>query len=344
MRVGNVASLLLEGGHVMAWRLRRTVRIAPGIRLNINKRGPSVRVGPKGVGVTVGSHGSRVGAGIPGTGVYAYKQLGHSKGSSSSAAPVAQISGAAAPSEPGTTWPKGWAIAGAIATFIAIVSFSAHSSGAGAIFILLAVGCAAAMYMRLHSPQYRAAQLVKRAALLPHEQQLQPLGEAVRIAPASVNARSAFAVSLIAVDRPVDAVTTLSEGLNLERGNARLKLDLAWAKMAAKDYAGVVTLLEPLLTALDPELSYDQQVLALVAESQRELGQPCRGLEVVKRAPLRRHTLDPVLMFCLLTRATCAFDAGKKAEARRDLDRLYAIDPEFPGLQEANARFGRVGV
>ena len=32
----------------MAFRFRRSMKLAPGVRLNINKGGPGVRVGPKG--------------------------------------------------------------------------------------------------------------------------------------------------------------------------------------------------------------------------------------------------------------------------------------------------------
>lgn len=45
------------------------MKLAPGVRVNLNKGGPSVRVGPQGAGVTVGTKGTRASAGIPGTGL-----------------------------------------------------------------------------------------------------------------------------------------------------------------------------------------------------------------------------------------------------------------------------------
>lgn len=53
----------------MAFRFRRSMKLAPGVRVNLNKSGPSVRVGPQGAGVTVGTKGTRATAGIPGTGL-----------------------------------------------------------------------------------------------------------------------------------------------------------------------------------------------------------------------------------------------------------------------------------
>jgi hypothetical protein len=57
----------------MAWGFRKSKRLLPGVRLNIGKRGASVRVGGKGLGYTTGTSGSRVSASIPGTGL-SYRQ------------------------------------------------------------------------------------------------------------------------------------------------------------------------------------------------------------------------------------------------------------------------------
>ena len=53
----------------MAFRFRRSVKIAPGIRLNAGKRGLGVSVGGRGGGISFGPNGTRVRAGIPGTGL-----------------------------------------------------------------------------------------------------------------------------------------------------------------------------------------------------------------------------------------------------------------------------------
>ena len=53
----------------MAFGFRKSFKIAPGVRVNLNKGGPSVRVGPKSAGVTMGTRGTTARAGIPGTGL-----------------------------------------------------------------------------------------------------------------------------------------------------------------------------------------------------------------------------------------------------------------------------------
>jgi hypothetical protein len=52
----------------MAFRFRRTIKIMPGLRLNVGKRGVSASVGVRGAHVTVGKTGTRSTVGLPGTG------------------------------------------------------------------------------------------------------------------------------------------------------------------------------------------------------------------------------------------------------------------------------------
>ena len=54
----------------MAFRFRRSIRIAPGVRLNVGKRGTSLSAGVRGASVTFGGkRGTHANLGIPGTGV-----------------------------------------------------------------------------------------------------------------------------------------------------------------------------------------------------------------------------------------------------------------------------------
>lgn len=60
----------------MSFRFRRSIKIAPGIRVNLNKNSASVRIGPRGLGYTVSSTGKKtLSAGIPGTGLSYTEQI-----------------------------------------------------------------------------------------------------------------------------------------------------------------------------------------------------------------------------------------------------------------------------
>ncbi len=64
----------------MSFRFWRRVRIAPGVTLNLSKRGASVSVGPQGAKLTAGTSGARATAGIPGSGLFYTKTLGGRRG------------------------------------------------------------------------------------------------------------------------------------------------------------------------------------------------------------------------------------------------------------------------
>lgn len=58
----------------MPSRFYRRIRIAPGVKLNLSKRGASVSVGGRGADFTIGTSGARESVGIPGTGLGYYQQ------------------------------------------------------------------------------------------------------------------------------------------------------------------------------------------------------------------------------------------------------------------------------
>ena len=53
----------------MGWRFRRSVRLFPGMRLNLGKSGPSLSLGVRGFHETFGRRGRRTTVGLSGTGI-----------------------------------------------------------------------------------------------------------------------------------------------------------------------------------------------------------------------------------------------------------------------------------
>ena len=50
-------------------RFRKSIKLAPGVKLNVNKKSVSLTTGTRGLHHTVGTKGSRTTVGIPGTGL-----------------------------------------------------------------------------------------------------------------------------------------------------------------------------------------------------------------------------------------------------------------------------------
>ena len=60
----------------MGFRFRKSIRLAPGLRLNFGKRGMSISAGVKGGSVTFGSRGTYANVSIPGTGISYRARIG----------------------------------------------------------------------------------------------------------------------------------------------------------------------------------------------------------------------------------------------------------------------------
>lgn len=67
----------------MGWRFQKRIKIAPGVRLNLSRRGVSTTVGIKGASINVGKDGTYANTGLPGTGVSARTRLDKSDGKAS---------------------------------------------------------------------------------------------------------------------------------------------------------------------------------------------------------------------------------------------------------------------
>ena len=64
----------------MGWYVRRSMKIAPGIRVNFSKRGMGVSVGTRGMHVSRSATGRKTfSAGIPGTGISYRETISPSK-------------------------------------------------------------------------------------------------------------------------------------------------------------------------------------------------------------------------------------------------------------------------
>ena len=62
----------------MGFRFYRRIKIAPGVSINLGKKGTSVSVGPRGAKMTFGPNGTRTSIGIPGSGIRYEKRYGKS--------------------------------------------------------------------------------------------------------------------------------------------------------------------------------------------------------------------------------------------------------------------------
>ena len=73
-----------------SWSYRKRVTVAPGVKLNISKKGVSTTFGVRGASINVGEKGVYLNTGIPGTGFYRRQKIG---GGNTNINPSANVSG-----------------------------------------------------------------------------------------------------------------------------------------------------------------------------------------------------------------------------------------------------------
>ncbi|TIL83431.1 MAG: DUF4236 domain-containing protein [Mesorhizobium sp.] len=111
----------------MGWRFRKSIRLMPGVRLNVGKRGVSVSAGPRGFKTTVGTSGRTTTVSIPGTGIAHTSRKGRSRKAESSLPQVAALASIETVSEPVPTSSRRRWVGWAIVLFIALCLFARYS-------------------------------------------------------------------------------------------------------------------------------------------------------------------------------------------------------------------------
>ncbi|RWH50345.1 MAG: DUF4236 domain-containing protein [Mesorhizobium sp.] len=111
----------------MGWRFRKSVRLMPGVRLNVGKRSISVSAGLKGFKTTIGSSGRTTTVGIPGTGISHTSRKGRSRKAEILPPQVAALASIDTVSEPLPRSPARRWVGWAIILFIALCVFARYS-------------------------------------------------------------------------------------------------------------------------------------------------------------------------------------------------------------------------
>jgi hypothetical protein len=100
----------------MGFRFRRSIKLLPGIRLNVGKRGMSTSIGVRGAHVTFGSSGTRTTIGLPGSGLsYTHLERPHRR------PPTAAVEQPSNPALPQGSARRGYAWIGLIVGTVVVV-------------------------------------------------------------------------------------------------------------------------------------------------------------------------------------------------------------------------------
>jgi tetratricopeptide (TPR) repeat protein len=327
----------------MGFRMRKSMKVAPGVRLNVSKSGVGASVGGKGGRYSVHSSGRRtttVGSGVvPGV-YYQSSKSGGSRGSRSQVS--AQQPAPPSPQKPGLFAPKGEK-----ELYKAIKAQDVK-----------AIKSVGVYYEDFRLPSYSLAGLMLLTTEPAEAEQLLDEAFATGKDPAEDKFVSSYLFTRLEL--------SLAQGVTAELPVNRdaVGLGLAELKQDKGDLEGAIDVVEQ----LEPTTYSAVSLAELYAQTERwddviELtdgmkneddasallcvfrGQAFRhqgfhdaAHEALKEALRSRSREAPIRHMALAERAQNYLEQGKKGMARKDLERILAEDSDYPNVREELAK------
>ena len=331
----------------MAVRFRRSIKIAGGLRLNINKNSLGLSVGPRGARVSVNTRGRvTTSAGIPGTGL-AYVKTGNTGGTSTdmpnkptTTSTIGQSTilrniNSLTPREGGLGYWSRWSVIGVLSFFVCALIAKAVSLAA----LIFPAVCFLFAGISITSPKRavkrRAAKFIINS-IKTKAKNGESIKNAANTAPLSWTVQAYAGAYFFKNDEMEEASRYFYTAAKLFEGDERfLMIMSSECAVEIGRYDRAVSLLEPYVDAATPENDgMDVILLARLGNALNKRGDYGKALGITGQLPLRRRNLDDALLLGLSARAEAKIGLRQFADAQRDIDRIYAIDPYFDTIED----------
>jgi len=321
-------------------RFRKSIRVAKGVRLNLSKSGIGMSAGTKGFRVGVGPKGVYRSVGIPGTGLYSVDYVGSGKRSKKMPTAAAAASPLPAPktlasqlfAEMPTTTQMGLSVPHTFgywttAIIVALLFKSSWGPYAGmGLIALWAIGLnREAVRLGKVYEQARAKVLSGRfldaltlleglSGRVPQHLLILALGHCYYGVEDDARAIEHYLGYLEAVGSSDPAILIRCSSLLLRNARAPEALSL--------------------LERLPEQNRVEPFVIGMKGACLLEDGKPELAIEVLKTAPLRKRTPDPILTAIRYTLGQAYEASGQKKKAMAQFRRVYADDPTFQDIKD----------
>lgn len=324
----------------MPFRMRKSIKLAPGVRVNVSKRGVGASVGGRGARYSAHSSGRRtvsLGSGVV-PGVYYQKRSGGSRSQATSGRTKAQQTASASPKKPGIFAPKGEkqlykAIRANDVQAIRKVG-DEHSD-----FQLASYSLAGLMLM---DDEPQTAKRLLESAFATNSDPAKdkfisaylatwldlPIADGVTAQlPVNRDAVGLALAELKQADGDIDGAIDVVEQLDPTTYSA---VSLAELYTAAERWADVLELTE------GTKNQDDASALLCVFRGRafREQGLHEAAHETLKEALRSRSRAPAIRHLALFERAKNYLSQNKKAMARKDLERILAEDSNYEDVRE----------
>ncbi len=321
----------------MGFRYRKSIKIVPGVRLNLSKSGVSTSIGRRGATVNIGHGRVKSTVGIPGTGLSYSKSTSSKSVRAKNAAAVRQQTTQAAqpkiPREDKRVLDAIGAVDIAVLDDIARKGVSEHAWPAAMLAGLIATDGQAAWGRQMLEWVWASGQDPGESRLV--KTYLSGTRLPVQVTPA-IEVDEALGRNLIGLmiaewkqaDGDLQGAADVVEQLEPTPAAA---LSLAELYFELARYDGVVELTNDLANGDD----VTALLLVYRGTAFRELGHYESARLAFKEALRARSRSREVRFRALVGRALTFHAEGKLSMARKDLDRIRAEDANYPGLADA---------
>lgn len=332
----------------MSFRFWRRIRIAPGVTLNLSKSTASVSFGPRGAKYTVSPRGNRVTAGLPGTGLF-YTVHEPRRPSSTNAPRVAQRDRLNL-----GFFQRLFTPADERALVDGLKALNASDEGAALTEFEKAASVPDAAWMagmlRLRREEFKPARRNLEAALGGLNRLgslLEKYGIAAQVTfpvtpevdaharPRERGTRLALVeIAQLNGDRD-EAMRHVERLLAIEPGDPVVLLSFAELTLEGDADRAQLERVVALTAGIANETPVETALLLYRGRALARLGLADAAIDVFTVALRRRKDrADTLLRQLRYERAVLYDQVGRKAQARRELERVYAEDPGFEDVRE----------
>jgi len=297
----------------MGIRFRRSMKLAPGVRLNMSKGGLGVSVGKRGARIGIGPRGAYTSAGIPGTGLYTINYMGKGKKSQRAASP-ASSSSLPVPEEVAATSGVGWFL-----IFVGVVWFLFNQLW-GSIFLVLVI---LVFFSRFQvAGRFKKANRAREAGR--YVEAARNLEEVRLKKPGLKGLNYLLGLTWQQAGEPGKAAPYYEEHLKqqFEDHRARFNLAACYADDRPEDALA-------LLQSLPIEYKQELPVIILMGFLFLQLNRPELAVEVLEKGPVRTRKMDESILAFRYHLGLAYKRTGRNRKALTQLRKVYAENMEF---------------
>jgi Tfp pilus assembly protein PilF len=329
----------------MGFRFRRSIKLAPGVRLNLGAKSMGISAGRRGMRVGFNTRtGAYTSVGIPGTGLSYRSSLGspapRTSHSATPAGPVALPQETAEPTNPFLTPAPAKAVWSLGCLSMVLAAFALCLHPVVSVLVLVAGFFVGYLVDLSHEDTYRHVEAANRRAQRAWEA---ILAQRPETAIADLEAlRAAFPDNALLLHQLVlaRAKTDLQDARELlDQWLQRYPTDveaLLLLGALCRDQDDLKGALAAYRTAAATAPDDATRAVAILHQSTIVLdsGRPDQAYELLRTLDLRHQFPTDVLVALRYWRGLCQLRLGHKAQARQEWTRAAALDPTYEGLAE----------